>query len=129
MKNSAPSKLPQLLLLNFLAKLRTQRKYLMNTLIFVRRIYLSMLHKIYKFWGNDSEVKPPGNDGLTVKFYKHFSNELAPVPLDVYDSWRRLGTMGVTSRTGISMIFYKKVIQKYCKTMDPFQLRLQNLYY
>ena len=34
MKNSTPSKLPQLLLLNFLAKFLTERKYLMNTLIF-----------------------------------------------------------------------------------------------
>ena len=40
MKNSTPSKLPQLLLLNFLAKFLTERKYLMNTLIFVRQKYL-----------------------------------------------------------------------------------------
>ena len=63
----------------------------------------------------NSEInnKSPGNDGLTAGFYKHFSNEIAPVLLDVYDSWGKLGTMGVTSRTGISMIFYiKKVIKK-----------------
>ena len=29
----------------------------------------------------------PGNDGLKGVFYKHFSNELAPVLLDVFDSW------------------------------------------
>ena len=40
MKISTPSKLPQLLLLNFLAKFLTERKYLMNTLIFVRQKYL-----------------------------------------------------------------------------------------
>ena len=40
MNNSTPSKLPQLLLLNFLAKFLTEKKYLMNTLIFVRRKYL-----------------------------------------------------------------------------------------
>ena len=39
-KNSTPRKLPQLLLLNFLAKFLTERKYLMNTLIFVRQKYL-----------------------------------------------------------------------------------------
>ena len=33
-------KLPQLLLLNFLAKFITERKFLMNTFIFVRRKYL-----------------------------------------------------------------------------------------
>ena len=48
----------------------------------------------------------------------HFPNELAPVLLCVYDSWRTLGTMGVTSRTRISMIFYinnaiKKKLQNY----------------
>ena len=36
LKNSTPRKLPQLLLLKFLAKFLTERKYLMNTLNFVR---------------------------------------------------------------------------------------------
>ena len=40
MRNSAPSKLPQLLLLNLFAKFLTERKYLMNTLIFVSLKYL-----------------------------------------------------------------------------------------
>ena len=40
MKNSTPSKLPQLLLLNFLAKFLTERKYLMNTLVLVRQEFL-----------------------------------------------------------------------------------------
>ena len=34
--NTAPSEFPQLLLLNLFAKFLTERKYLMNTLIFVR---------------------------------------------------------------------------------------------
>ena len=40
MKNSTPSKFPQIPLLNFLAKFLTERKCLMNTLIFVRQKYL-----------------------------------------------------------------------------------------
>ena len=40
MKNSSPSELPQLLLLNLFRKFRKKRKYLMNTLIFVRLKYL-----------------------------------------------------------------------------------------
>ena len=40
MKNSTPSELPQLLLLNLFGKFLTERKYLMNTLIFVRLKYL-----------------------------------------------------------------------------------------
>ena len=62
---------------------------------------------------------PPGNDGLAAEFYKHFSNELTPVFLDVLtDPWGKLGTMGIASRTGISIIFYlkksdKKILQNY----------------
>ena len=36
MKNSTPRKLPQLLLLNFLAKFLAERKYLMNNSTFVK---------------------------------------------------------------------------------------------
>ena len=43
--------------------------------------------KIIKSINSETNNKSPGNDGLTAKFYKHFSNELAPVLLDVYDSW------------------------------------------
>ena len=43
---------------------------------------------------------------------KYFSNELAPVLLDVYNFWGKIGTMVVTHRTGSSIIFYiKKVIK------------------
>ena len=64
------------------------------------------LDKIVKSINSETNNKSPGDDGLTAEFYKHFSNELAPVPLDVYESW--LGTMGVTCGTRISMIFYMK---------------------
>ena len=62
----------------------------------------------------NSEVnnKTPGNDGITAEFYKYFSNELAPVFLDVYGSWGRLGTMAVTYRTGFISSIYKKVDKK-----------------
>ena len=43
-----------------------------------------------------------------IKFYKHFSNELVPVLLGVYDSWGKLGNMSITSRTGIMSVKYKK---------------------
>ena len=52
--------------------------------------------------------RSPANDGLKAVFYKHFSNELAPMLLDVYDSWGKLGTISVTSRTGIISATYKK---------------------
>ena len=50
---------------------------------------------------SETNNKPPGNDGLTGGFNRHFSNELAPVLLGVYDSWGKLDTMGVTYRKGI----------------------------
>ena len=52
--------------------------------------------------------KSRGNDGLKGVFYKHFSNTLAPVFLDVYESREKVDTMGVTSRTGIMSTIHKK---------------------
>ena len=40
MKKSTPSELSQMLLLNLFGKFQTERKYLMNILIFVRLKYL-----------------------------------------------------------------------------------------
>ena len=59
------------------------------------------LDEIIKSINSETNNKPPGNDGLTAEFYRHFSNELAPVLLDVYDSWGKLHTMGVIYRKGI----------------------------
>ena len=59
------------------------------------------LDEIIKSINFETNNKPPGNDGLTAEFYRHFSNELAPVLLGVYNSWGKLDTMGVTYRRGI----------------------------
>ena len=59
------------------------------------------LDAIIKPINSETNNKPPGNDGLTAKFYRHFSNELAPVLLGVSDSWGKLDIMGVTYRRGI----------------------------
>ena len=66
------------------------------------------LDEIIKSINSETNNKPPGNDGLKAEFYKHSSNELAPVLLDVYDSWGKLDTMGVTYRTGIISAIYKR---------------------
>ena len=82
----------------------------------MRQEYLCFIKSINSKTNN----KSPDNDGLTAEFYKHFSNELTPVLLDAYEPWGKLGTMGVTSRTGISMIFYiKKVIKKILQNYRP----------
>ena len=57
--------------------------------------------EIIKSINSEPNNKPPGNDGLTAEFYKHFSNELASVLLVVYDSWEKSDAMGATYRTGI----------------------------
>ena len=59
------------------------------------------LDEIIKSINSETNNKPPGNDGLTAEFYRHFSNELAPVLLGVYDCWGKLDTMGVTYRRAI----------------------------
>ena len=66
------------------------------------------LHEIIKSINSETYNKFPGNDDLTEEFYKHFSNQLAPVLLDVWGFWGKLGTMGVTFRTGIISARYKK---------------------
>ena len=54
------------------------------------------LDEIIKSINSETNNKTPGNDGLTAEFHRHYSNEIAPVLLSVYDSWRKLETMGVT---------------------------------
>ena len=83
--------------------------------------FLNLQKKIYE------NNKSPGNDTLKAVFYKHFSNELAPVLLDVYDSWGEIGTINVTSRTGIITATYKKVDKRDIENYRP--ISLFNLYY
>ena len=80
------------------------------------------LDEIMKSMASKKNNKSPGNDGITAEFYKHLSNELAPVSLDVYDSWGKLGTMGVTSRTGIISAIYKKDDKKDIANYRPILL-------
>ena len=76
--------------------------------------------EIIKLINSETINKSRGNDGLTAEFYKHFSNELASVLFDVYDSRGRLGTMGMTSRTGTISAICKKGDQKILQTINPF---------
>ena len=85
------------------------------------------LDKIIKSINSQINNKSPGNDGLKAVFYKHFSNELAPVLLDVYDSWGKLGTISVTSRTGIKSVIYKKGDKRDIENYRP--ILFLNLYY
>ena len=62
------------------------------------------LDKTIKSINSEPNNKPPGNVGLTAEFYRHFSNEVAPALLGVYDSWGKFDTMGVTYRGIISTV-------------------------
>ena len=85
LKNFTPRrKVPKLLLLNFLAKFLKERKHLMNNLTLVRQKI--SLDEIIKFINSQTNNISTGKAGRTAEFYKHFSNKLAPVLLDVYDS-------------------------------------------
>ena len=71
--------------------------------------------------------RSPANDGLKAVFYKHFLNELAPMLLDVYDSWGKLGTISVTYRTGIISATYEKSDKRNIENYRPTSFL--NLYY
>ena len=76
---------------------------------------------------SQTSKKSQGNDGLKAVFYKHFSNELAPVLLDVYDSWEKLGTISVTYRTGIMSAMHKKGNKRDIENYR--RISFLNLYY
>ena len=85
------------------------------------------LNEIIKSINSQTNNISPGNDILKAVLYKHFSNELAHVLLDVYDSWGKLGTIGVTSRTGFISSIYKKEDKKDIENYRP--ISFLNLYY
>ena len=78
------------------AKFLTERKYLIE--------YFNLceaeisLDEIIKSINSETNNKPPGNVGLTAEFCRHFSNDLAPALLGVYNSWVKFDTMDVTYR-------------------------------
>ena len=85
------------------------------------------LDEIIKSINFQTSNKSPDNDGLKAVFYKHFSNELDPVFLDVCDSWEKHGTISVTSRTGIISATYKKGDKRDIENYRPTSFL--NLYY
>ena len=80
------------------------------------------LDEIIEAINSQQNNKSPGNDGLTAEFYKHFSNELAPILLEVYDSWKQVGIIGISSRTGIISVIYKKGDKKDIASYRPISL-------
>ena len=100
----------------FLSKI-LNRKKISNEHFNVYEAEIS-LDEIIKSINSETIYKSPGNDGLTAEFYKHFSNELF-ILLDVYDSWGKLGTMGVTSRIGIMSVKFLKSYKKDVANFRP----------
>ena len=73
---------PKLLILNFLAKFITERKSQMNNLTFVRLTFLSNFKKL------------------------SLNEHLPPILLNVFYSWDKFDTMGVSSRTRVIAVIY-----------------------
>ena len=76
------------------------------------------IDEIIKSINSETNNKPPGNDGPTAEFYKHFSNELAPfqTAFQMFMShWGKLETMSVTYWTGIISAIYKRWQKRYYK--------------
>ena len=86
------------------------------------------LDEIIKAINAQKNSKSPGNDGLTAEFYKHFTNELALILVEVYDYWKQLGIIGISFKTSIILVISKKVDkkEKYGKLQAhlTFKLRL-----
>ena len=77
------------------------------------------LDEISKAINSQKNNKSPGNDGLTAEFN---SKELAPILLEVYDSWKQLDIIGISSRTGIISVIYKKGDKKDIANYRPISL-------
>ena len=75
------------------------RKKISNELLNVCEAKISSDETIISI-NSEKNNNSPGNDGLTAEFYKYFSNKVTPILIDVYDSWGKLGTMGVTWHHG-----------------------------
>ena len=84
------------------------------------------LDKIIKSINSETNNKFPGNASFTAEFYKHYSNELVPVLLDVYDSWGKLGIMVLLLEQELHPSNTKKGMKKILQTTDPYATILKN---
>ena len=109
----------------FLSKIPNRKK--ISNKDFDLREAETCLDEIIKSINSQTNNKSPGNHGLKAVFYKHFSNELAPVLLDVYDSSGKLGNITVTSRTVIVSSIYKKSDKRDIENYR--HISFLNLYY
>ena len=74
------------------------------------------LEKVTKSINSQTNMKSSGNDSLTANFINTFQmnypitfiNNILSNNAYVYQSWENLGTMGVSSRTGVISAIYKK---------------------
>ena len=98
-------------------------KILINKKIFNEHFRLSeveiSLEEVFNAINSQRNNKYPGNDGLTAEFYEYFSNEVAPILLEVYNSWKQLGIIGISSRNGIISVIYKKGDKKDIANYRP----------
>ena len=87
--------------------------------------YLNYINWWYKskYSNSRKDILKPANKK---KNKKDFWSELAPVLLDVHESLGKLGTMGLTSRTGIISAIYKKGDKRYFACISEHKQNAHN---
>ena len=84
-----------------------------------------VLKKVANSINSQTNIKSSGNDSVTTKFYKRLSNELTLFInnilsniLYVYQTWKNLGTIGVSSGTGLISAIYNKEDIANCRPIS-----------
>ena len=78
------------------------------------------LDEIIKSINSETNNKSPDNDGITAEFYKHFSNELAPVLFVVMTPGESLVLWVLLLEQESYLPYIKQVIKKILQTVDSF---------
>ena len=78
------------------------------------------LDDIIKSINSHTSNKFPGNDGITAKFFSHFSNELAPDLLDVLISGESLAPWVLLLEQESDVLYIKKLMKRKLKSTDLF---------
>ena len=112
-------------LMIFSSQLKTLMKSFIQKLSIKKKISNKQFHhyeanifleKVTKSINSQTNMKSSGNDSLTANFINTFQmnypitfiNNILSNNAYVYQSWENLGTMGVSSRTGVISAIYKK---------------------
>ncbi len=66
--------------------------------------------------------KSPGCDGLTADFYKHFFEELVPIPIDIFNAVFENKELTISQKIAIIVLIFKKGDEKLVGNYCPISL-------